>query len=456
MEIYNTIGLFFAIGFVGIIAVWNKQKQNFEVKKQWTKFAVYFALVYGQLFLIETNGYIYFSYLIFAIGFYEVFLIRKSFEKFYFGAIIYLGLAGFYILFFKETEIRLQQFLFLLVITFDGYSQVFGQLFGKIKLFPKTSPNKTFEGLFGGFCFTILTSVLISKSLYIYWLNAILYSCFICVFSFFGDILASYYKRLNSVKDFSNLIPAHGGILDRFDSLLFASFGFYFLLKLDFSNQNLIAILSYSFCFLILFLISELLFHSLKCKVEISRKWMHFSSGICCLTIPFFISNHWIVLFLTSSFALILMISKKYNFLKSINSIDRKSFGSVLFPVTIYLSFVSYQYLNQGIVFYYLPILILAICDPIAALLGKKWPLGKYKIGSNYKTLIGSIGFFCSCFVVVLISLYLIKTENSIMELLLLSFIISIFTTFTEAICQNGTDNVFIPICVFACLLVLS
>jgi phosphatidate cytidylyltransferase len=113
----------------------------------------------------------------------------------------------------------------LILSIFDGFSQITGQLLGRTKLFPKISPNKTVEGLIGGALIALL-SALVFKSLIIGTpLKAILLAAVIAVFAFAGDAAKSIYKRKYNVKDFSNLIPGHGGFLDRFDSLIAAGAG---------------------------------------------------------------------------------------------------------------------------------------------------------------------------------------------------------------------------------------
>ena len=113
-----------------------------------------------------------------------------------------------------------------------------GMLIGKHKLSPKISPKKTIEGAIGGF----LGSILMALSVYFifplifrqdlgFWLVMAVGT--VCgVFAQFGDLTASLFKRICDIKDFGNLIPGHGGILDRLDSIMFCLPIVYFILLL--------------------------------------------------------------------------------------------------------------------------------------------------------------------------------------------------------------------------------
>lgn len=103
-----------------------------------------------------------------------------------------------------------------------------GRIFGKTKLCPKVSPKKTVEGSIGGIIGSVLGCTIYGFAISKYGVNINLYHYIILgiicgIFSQFGDLAASSIKRHAKVKDYSNLIPGHGGILDRFDSVLFTS-----------------------------------------------------------------------------------------------------------------------------------------------------------------------------------------------------------------------------------------
>src|SRR3712207_578469 len=103
-----------------------------------------------------------------------------------------------------------------------------GKFFGKHKLCPKVSPKKTIEGAIGGFLGSIIACTLfgmfaISKGSNVLLIHFSIIGALCGILSQFGDLAASSIKRHVGVKDYSNLIPGHGGILDRFDSILFSS-----------------------------------------------------------------------------------------------------------------------------------------------------------------------------------------------------------------------------------------
>lgn len=102
-----------------------------------------------------------------------------------------------------------------------------GRLFGKTKLCPKVSPKKTIEGSLGGLVGATIFCGLYGIFVRYHIADIPLYHFFIIgaicgVFSQFGDLVASSVKRYVGIKDYSKLIPGHGGILDRFDSILFS------------------------------------------------------------------------------------------------------------------------------------------------------------------------------------------------------------------------------------------
>lgn len=112
--------------------------------------------------------------------------------------------------------------LFLCVLSFDAFSQFFGQIFGRHSLIRKISPNKTIEGCAGGMLICVLTSFCMFGQLW--------KGLYISFFALSGDLLASFVKRRAGVKDFSRILPGQGGILDRFDSYILCAVSYLALL----------------------------------------------------------------------------------------------------------------------------------------------------------------------------------------------------------------------------------
>jgi len=108
-----------------------------------------------------------------------------------------------------------------------------GTAFGKHKLFPRISPNKSLEGALFGFVFAILTMLLAKLVVldFLSWTNVIVLGIIIGIIGQLGDLVESSIKRDSGVKDSSSIIPGHGGIFDRFDSLLFSAPAVWIYLK---------------------------------------------------------------------------------------------------------------------------------------------------------------------------------------------------------------------------------
>ena len=116
-------------------------------------------------------------------------------------------------------------FFLIFLAQFNDVAQyVWGKLLGKHKILPIVSPKKTWEGLIGGILTTTVIAMLIAPYLTPFTtLYALAAGLIISVFGFIGDVCISAVKRDIGVKDFGSLIPGHGGILDRIDSLTFTA-----------------------------------------------------------------------------------------------------------------------------------------------------------------------------------------------------------------------------------------
>lgn len=451
MSLYYMLAGFFAIGGMAVYKVC-RGTTGAEKRKHWVKFVTYAILVFGQMLLISNNAYPWFSVLIALAGLFEVAVLKK--KPSIRPLLLYLIPATGFYCFFKTSEVGIQQFVFIIVITFDGYSQLAGQLAGRTKLFPTISPGKTWEGLAGGLISVVITALLLSGAVHLGFLKALLYGLLTGILAMLGDWIASCYKRRNGVKDFSRMIPGHGGVLDRFDSLILAASGMWMLQFLPSQYMVLWNFIAYMLLFLGIFFLAEFGYRSLKVKVETTRKFVHFFSGAVCLTFPLYL-DHWTWVFaLCLGFIIILALSRKYALLPSINAIERKSYGSVVFPVAVMACYLFFSQ-SHDYLYFYIPILVLAVCDPLAALSGKRWPYGGYKVGRDSKTLVGSSVFCASCFLVLLLSLSFLEARFSV-PLPVYCLGIAIVATLAEACSSKGLDNVTIPLSILLSMCLYS
>ncbi|MEJ6617289.1 MAG: phosphatidate cytidylyltransferase [Crocinitomicaceae bacterium] len=120
-----------------------------------------------------------------------------------------------------NNEFPLLAGMFLLIWMNDTFAFLSGKFFGKTKLFERISPKKTWEGTIGGIVFTLLAAVAITflfdDNHLIFWMVS---AVIIAPCSIFGDLLESLFKRNMGIKDSGDILPGHGGVLDRFDSAL--------------------------------------------------------------------------------------------------------------------------------------------------------------------------------------------------------------------------------------------
>lgn len=149
---------------------------------------------------------------------------------YYLFTLLYIILPFLLIIYLEFYNHLLNLYLFISIFSHDTFSYIFGKLFGRSKLLPKVSPNKTIEGAIGGFIGVSLISYLffqfnIFKANFIF---LFIISLLITITALFGDLFESYLKRLSDIKDSGSILPGHGGLLDRFDSILFSVYLIYF------------------------------------------------------------------------------------------------------------------------------------------------------------------------------------------------------------------------------------
>lgn len=149
------------------------------------------------------------------------------------GAVFFLGFAFHNIIYMAKIDVYKCIFIFLIAFITDTYAYIGGCLIGRHKL-TSISPKKTVEGsvigtIMGVVVGTIYYNLAVGGLSII---NIVLMCLFLTLLSEIGDLVFSSIKRYFDKKDYSNLIPGHGGILDRFDSVIFVSLGLYIIMTL--------------------------------------------------------------------------------------------------------------------------------------------------------------------------------------------------------------------------------
>ncbi|MDG5798989.1 phosphatidate cytidylyltransferase [Marinilabiliaceae bacterium ANBcel2] len=207
---------------------------------------------------------------------------------------------------------------------------------------------------------------------------------------------------------------------------------------------------------IILLVFNELNYRRLKIKGEITRKFAHFTATLATIPFPYIFPSHWYVFGLALLFFGALFITQYSKHLKSIHDIKRKSIGSYLLPLSIYFTFlISCELENKFL--YILPMLILAICDPMAAILGiniKKHNGRIVMFGYKLeKTWLGTGAFFITSLVISMIALFFNQAIFNLTTLYI-SLVIAFVSTLAELFSWRGSDNLTIPLSVIAVLLI--
>ena len=235
------LSLLFGVGAALIVLIHRNHKTDFRaVRLDWIKYAVFAVVVVGVV-LVARLDRLWLGALLLGISFYSSFELARHIRTSTAGRIavvfgsaaVIAGLLAH--LLFIESALWWPEFTFVFVIVAltDSFSQLWGRLVGTHKLCLKLSPGKTWEGFIGG-----LITAAIGSQLFSFLMPQALSSTLavagvlIALSATAGDLLFSAVKRYLKIKDFSALLPGHGGLLDRFDSLIVAAPCFFWLNKL--------------------------------------------------------------------------------------------------------------------------------------------------------------------------------------------------------------------------------
>ncbi|MFZ3587888.1 phosphatidate cytidylyltransferase [Bacillus sp. DJP31] len=146
-------------------------------------------------------------------------------------ATIYIGIGFYYFIETSDKGLKYLFFAMFVIWATDSGAYFVGRAVGKRKLWPEISPNKTIEGSIGGVICALIVAIIFQFFLPITdsFFKMLLITVLLSIFGQMGDLVESALKRHYDVKDSGTILPGHGGILDRFDSLLFVLPIFHFL-----------------------------------------------------------------------------------------------------------------------------------------------------------------------------------------------------------------------------------
>jgi len=207
-------------------------------------------------------------------------------------------------------------------------------------------------------------------------------------------------------------------------------------------QREIVSALVVAGVYLLIFLIGETVRRLIPANPELSRKTVHLLGGLTALSFPYLFISHWTVLALSVSFCAIILITKRKGLLKSVHDVERKSRGGIYYPAAVYLIFLLG---SAQPVIYFIAILVMAVSDTLAALVGGKYGVIKFDVEGNLKSLEGSLAFFFVTFLCIHLPLLLLTAMGRI-ESVLIAFIIALLVTGFEAISLSGSDNIIVPL----------
>ena len=198
-----------------------------------------FLLIISLIFFVLINEilFLFFISLVLFCSFIEWIKLNYNYfkkKKFIYNLIILLGFLYAVLVLISAKNLRgtgfEDGFYFIFILSICAGSDIGGYLFGKIiggkKLIKRVSPNKTIAGSIGSFIFSVVPLVIFNIQSYFFFnfnfnFKNILLCLSISLFCQVGDLIISFFKRLNKVKDTGKILPGHGGFLDRIDGIIF-------------------------------------------------------------------------------------------------------------------------------------------------------------------------------------------------------------------------------------------
>ena len=243
---HTLIALFFVFGVI-CLTEFRKLIQLKSITPYFIFIILFGVFSYWKLLLNDNRGFNEVTQILMVLSiFVELFLIKDLFSekkiplfssKRFLLTTFYLSSAFVFLILIANYNQNYNPNVligaFVLVWVNDSFAYLVGKNFGKQKLFEKISPKKTVEGFLGGLFFSCVASYFIADfTETLGFTNWLILSIIVSVFGTIGDLIESKFKRQAQVKDSGVLMPGHGGLLDRLDSIIFAAPFIYLFLRI--------------------------------------------------------------------------------------------------------------------------------------------------------------------------------------------------------------------------------
>jgi phosphatidate cytidylyltransferase len=453
LTVLAALWTYLAIGLTGVILI-NRKRPGPEARSLCVKYAWYVVIVHavlGAMVLRPHDVWPVAAGLIVVAGAFEIVRLHwmnptRRLGVLVAGLLLYSVVAVAFIGFAWSVSTGLPVFVYVTVAVFDGFSQISGQLWGRRRLAPVISPAKTLEGVAGGLAAALAAATVVRSVAGFVWSVGLALALGICAAALGGDMLASWYKRQQYAKDYGRLIPGHGGVLDRFDSLLAAG-AMCFAAKLAMRDASGLFATALLLGFLTgVLALCERLYRSDRFTAETTRKLAHVGGGIAAFLAAVLGLRLWQFLTVGGLFAVVMVVTGKLNLLRSVHGVARTTLGSCCLPVGLCVCYAAFRALADPVLFWG-PALLVTISDPLAAVVGRKWPVGRYRTLDGWKTMAGSVAFLLSAFCILAAVMALWGAAPASVALRLFAALtIGAGVALAEALSPYGLDNLTVPL----------
>ncbi len=197
---------------------------------------------------------------------------------------------------------------------------------------------------------------------------------------------------------------------------------------------------------------TELWYRRFAPPVEWTRKTLHVAFGLAAAALPWVLRSHWTLLALLVAIAVPLSWARRQRLLPSLFDVQRQTHGEIYFPAGVYLLFLV---ASGRPVFYLVSLIMLVVCDALAALLGQRYGRHRYVVHSDQRSLEGSAVFLFTAFLGALLPLLLL-TPIDRGSCVMISLQLALIVTSFEAITTGGSDNLVLPLITYYLLVKLT